>query len=240
MIQASIKSILRLHPLEPLVGFLPHFFHTKLLNANHSDPEVEDKYHYPGVRNWFQKKFGKGRKVSDMSTLVMIENEGRLHWKCYGIFLKNKFIQEFDSMGGCNEKALKSIYHWLHDSLESEGQELTSTEWCLYEGRSAASGQPRQGNGNDCGLFTILNSLCIANDLPLNLVEQSIMERARCQLWLHLMSLMGQLGDVPEQSAIDLITPPTNTNTPEFGCGLAFSSSATSKAHLPGSEYWWR
>ena len=92
VIQASIKSILTLHPLEPLVGYLPHSFIDKLLNANHSNREMEGKHDYSGIQTWFKKKFGKDKQLSDMSTLVMLQNEGRYHWNCYGIFVKRNFI----------------------------------------------------------------------------------------------------------------------------------------------------
>jgi hypothetical protein len=75
VIQASIKSILSLHPLEPSVGFLPHFFFTKLMNADHLNPEMDGCYDYHGVQTWFKKKFGGGKEVSDMNTLVMIQNQ---------------------------------------------------------------------------------------------------------------------------------------------------------------------
>jgi hypothetical protein len=65
-----------------------------------------------------------------------------MHWVCYGIFLEKKFIQQFDSMGGGDVEALKNVYHWLHDSMESEGKELNSKDWCLYTARSLARGQP--------------------------------------------------------------------------------------------------
>ncbi len=99
-----------------------------------------------------------------------------------------------------------NIYHWLHDSMQSEGQELISTDWCLYKSRDD---NPLQGNGFDCGLFAVMLSLCIANDLPLNFVDQSIMERGRCQLWLHLMSLLKKKGEV-----LDLMTPPPSLTSP--------------------------
>jgi Ulp1 family protease len=166
---------------------------------------MDGRYDYHGVRTWFEKTFGDGMKVSDMSTLVVFQNQNRMHWVCYGIFLKQKFIQGFDSMGGGDVEALKSIYHWLHDSMESEGKTLTSTEWCLY---TAPRDQPNQRNGYDCGLFTILFALCSAKNLPLNLVQQSIMNRGRCQLWHHLMRLLQKSSKVPQQSTVDLITPP--------------------------------
>ncbi len=205
VIQASIQSILRLHPLEPSVSFLPHFFFTKLMNVGHSNPHIEDRYDYNNVRNWVKRRI-EGKKVSDMSTLVMFQHQGRLHWVCYGVFLEKKIIQQFDSCGGGDVMALMNIYHWLHDSMQSEGQELISTDWCLYKTRDD---NPRQRNGSDCGLFAIMLSLCIANDLPLNFVDQSIMERGRCQLWLHLMSLMKKKGEV-----LDLMTPPPSRTSP--------------------------
>jgi hypothetical protein len=68
VIQASIQSILRLHPLEPSVSFLPHFFFTKLMNEGHANPDIEGRYDYNNVQNWVKRKF-EGKKVSDMSTL---------------------------------------------------------------------------------------------------------------------------------------------------------------------------
>ena len=205
VIQASIKSILKLHPLEPSVAFLPHFFFTKLMNEGHANPDIEGRYDYNNVRNWVKKRI-EGKKVSDMSTLVMFQNQTQNHWVCYGVFLEKKIIQQFDSMGGGDVMALMNIYHWLHDSMQSEGQELISTDWCLYKTRDD---NPLQGNGWDCGLFAVMLSLCIANDLPLNFVDQSIMERGRCQLWLHLMSLMKKKGEV-----LDLMTPPPSLTSP--------------------------
>ncbi len=205
VIQASIQSILRLHPLEPSVSFLPHFFFTKLMNEGHANRDIEGSYDYNNVRNWVKKRI-EGKKVSDMSTLVMFQNQNHDHWVCYGVFLEKKIIQQFDSFGGGDVMALMNIYHWLHDSMQSEGQELISTDWCLYKTRDD---NPRQRNGWDCGLFAIMLSLCIANDLPLNFVDQSIMERGRCQLWLHLMSLMKKKGEV-----LDLMTPPPSLTSP--------------------------
>jgi Ulp1 family protease len=80
VIEASIKSVLNSHPLESLVGFLPHFFYTKLMNHGHSNPEMEGCYEYEGVQTWFNKTFGEGKKVSDMSTLVMFQNQNQVHW----------------------------------------------------------------------------------------------------------------------------------------------------------------
>ena len=68
--------------------FLPHFFYTRLTNVGHRDPDIDGKYHYQAVRTWVKNKFGKGMKVSDMTTLVVFENREQSHWVCYGIFLK--------------------------------------------------------------------------------------------------------------------------------------------------------
>ncbi len=179
------------------------------MNEGHVNRDIAGSYDYNNVRNWVKKRI-EGKKVSDMSTLVMFQNPDHNHWVCYGVFLEKKIIQQFDSMGGGDVMALMNIYHWLHDSMQSEGQELISTDWCLYKTRND---NPRQMNGWDCGLFAIMLSLCIANDLPLNFVDQSIMERGRCQLWLHRMSLIKKQGEEPQQWPIDLITP-TPTQTP--------------------------
>jgi Ulp1 family protease len=225
VIQASIKSILNANPLESSVGFLPTFFYTKLMNIGHENPEREGRYEYKGVRTWFKKTFGEEKKVSDMSTLVILQNQERRHWVCYGIFLESKFIQVFDSLGGGDANALRGIYHWLHDSMDEEGTELKPQDWCLYKTRSS---QSYQRNGYDCGLFSILFSLCIAKGLPLNLVNQSIMNDGRCQLWLHLMSLLKK-----SKKPLDLITPPPAPPGRSTG-SVVDLRSPTKVSHLPG------
>ena len=75
VIQAGIKSILNSNPLESSVGFLPTFFYTKLMNNGNENPKREGCYEYEGVRNWFKKTFGEEKKVSDMSTLVILQNQ---------------------------------------------------------------------------------------------------------------------------------------------------------------------
>jgi Ulp1 family protease len=71
VIMAGVKSILKLHPLEPSNGFLPHFFYTRLTNVGHLNPDIDGKYDYQTVQKWVKNKFGKGKKVSDMTTLVV-------------------------------------------------------------------------------------------------------------------------------------------------------------------------
>jgi Ulp1 family protease len=83
------------------------------MNHGHENPEMEGRYKYEGVRTWFNNRFGEEKKVSDMSTVVMFQNQNRMHWVCYGIFLEKKFIQEFDSMGGGDVEALQDVYHCL-------------------------------------------------------------------------------------------------------------------------------
>ncbi len=208
VISAIIKSIVKENWLESSVGFQPHFFYSKLMQDGHRNPKMDGKYNYQGVATWQNTQ---GRKVSDMRTLVIFKNEGRMHWICFGIFLDKKYIQAFDSMGGACKDDLKNLYHWLHDEMASEDLELTSTDWCLYGTRDPDC--PRQKNGFDCGVFAVMISLCIANDVPLNLVGQPVMYRVRCNFWHYLMNLMEKPPEVPQQSLVDLNTPPPRTTT---------------------------
>jgi hypothetical protein len=45
------------------------------MNHGHENPEMEGCYEYEGVQTWFNKTFGEDKKVSDMSTLVMFQNQ---------------------------------------------------------------------------------------------------------------------------------------------------------------------
>ena len=97
-----------------------------------------------------------------------------------------KIIQAFDSLRGSNEQYLKDLYQWLHETMRLAGKTLDPTEWCLSVTRVDS---PWQGNGWDCGLFTILMGLCVAKRLPYNILTRQRATSARVLLLLHLADL---------------------------------------------------
>jgi hypothetical protein len=108
---------------DPLVTFFPSFFFTKLYQEGNADPKKADTYSYAGVASW-TKKILRATPIDEMKTIVFLLNEGRMHWKCFAIFMDLKSIQAFDSNGSGGGQTLQDLYRWLHSTMEIEGKTL--------------------------------------------------------------------------------------------------------------------
>jgi len=191
----SMKSILGL--TDPSVHFFTSFFFTKLMNVGNADPKLAGKYCFRGVRGW-TKRLLPGKSIEEMKTLIFLYNEGRQHWITFAIFMDLKVIQAFDSCGNSGTEILQSLYHWLHDTMESEGKHLNVKEWRLYGTRLDC---PQQNDGFNCGLFATMIGVCLANHLPLSIVKARI-KAARTLLLLHLIDLQPDRARPPIEGPI--------------------------------------
>ena len=64
----------------------------------------------------------------ETKTIVFLLNEGRMHRKCFAIFMDLKIIQAFDSGGSGGGQTLQDLYRWLHSTMEIEGKTLKPAE----------------------------------------------------------------------------------------------------------------
>jgi Ulp1 family protease len=150
---------------DPLVAFFASFFFTELYQEGNADPEKADTYSYEGVASW-TKKILRATPIDEMKTIVFLLNEGRMHWKCFAIFMDLQIIQVFDSGGSGGGKTLQDLYRWLHSTMEIEGKTLKPAEWRLY---CCHCNTPRQRD-HDCGLYAIMFAMCVSKRLPLSLI----------------------------------------------------------------------
>ena len=190
--------------------FFSSYFLTLLFNEGHADPKVADTFSYKNVQNWLSKKMERAEtSLTRIKTLVFFQNQGRQHWITYVIFQDLKIIEQFDSMGSTSGTVLKGLYRWLFLEYQRIGIRLDSSQWKLYTTRHLT---PRQHNGYDCGVFSILFALHVGLRLNIDNINQAQISNVRCQLLLNLLERAGEdkneaLLVVPDRQEADANNP---------------------------------
>jgi hypothetical protein len=125
--------------------------------------------------------------LNGIKTLVFFQNVGRMHWATYVIFQDLKVIEEFDSRRPSpSGTVLKGLYRWLFLEYQRIEIHLDSSKWKLYPTRRTT---PRQRNGYDCGVFSILFALHIGLRLNINNISQTQIPAILCQMLLQLLKI---------------------------------------------------
>jgi Ulp1 family protease len=125
--------------------------------------------------------------LDGIKTLVFFQNVGRMHWATYVIFQDLKIIEEFDSMGPSPSRTvLKGLCRWLFLEYQRIGIHLDSSKWKLYP---TCHRTPRQRNGYDLSVFSILFALHIGLCLNINNISQTQIPAIGCQMLLHLLKI---------------------------------------------------
>jgi hypothetical protein len=161
--------------------FFKSFLMTKLL-----DEGVTNKYTYNNVKRW--SKNVPGNDVFGLSKIFIPVNMSNVHWACVAIFLQERRIQFYDSMGGDGMYYMKALLQYLKDEWASmnNGQELpNSTEWRLV---SCTSDTPQQKNGFDCGVFTCMFADFLSMGRSLSFTQDHV---TRCRERIALSILQG-------------------------------------------------
>ena len=112
-------------------------------------------------------------------------------------------------MGVTSGTVLMALYRWLFLKYQRIGISLDSSQWKLYTTRRST---PRQRNGYDCGVFSILFDLHIGLCLNINNINQAQVSNIGCQLLLHLLKKAGEdnnevLQVVPDRQEADVNNP---------------------------------
>lgn len=124
--------------------FFKSFFITKLLNEGHANPAMEGQYEYRNVKRWSKKVPGKD--IFNLDKIVFPINQGRMHWLCAVVFMAEKRIQVYDSMGSGGQHYLDSIFRYLQDEhLDKKKCPLPDLDqWELV---TCTASTPQQRNG---------------------------------------------------------------------------------------------
>ncbi|KAG7401358.1 hypothetical protein PHYBOEH_001774 [Phytophthora boehmeriae] len=144
--------------LEKRSHFFNSFFYTKV---------SEGGYNFINVRRWTRKI-----DIFSMDKIFMPVNVGNMHWCMAAIFMTEKRIQYFDSMGGAGTACLNVLLRYLRDESEHKKKQKFDDEgWELV---STTPDTPSQTNGSDCGVFSCMFADYLSQGLPLSFKQKDI------------------------------------------------------------------
>jgi len=159
--------------------FYKSFFLTKLL-----DEGGTNQYAYSNVKSW--SKNVPGQDIFLLDKIFIPVNLSNVHWACAVIFMQERRIQFYDSMGGDGKYYLDALFRYVKDEWKNknDGKELPhADEWKLVTCRPDT---PRQENGFDCGVFTCMFADFLSMGYPL-LFTQSHVTQCRERIALSIM-----------------------------------------------------
>ena len=123
--------------------FFSSFFVQTMFDEKNKDRKLQGKYNYNNVKRWGRKVPGKD--IFNLKYIVVPINLGNLHWTSAVIFMEEKKIQYFDSMGGTDQAKLWGLFQYLKDEYKAKkGGEMDTSEWELVP---CTRDTPRQRNG---------------------------------------------------------------------------------------------
>lgn len=129
--------------------FFNSFFVQTMFDEKNDNFELRGRYNYEHVRNWSDKVPGKD--IFNLKYIFCPINLDNMHWTSACIFMEEKKIRYFDSMGGSGRSKLKGLLQYLKDEwMAKKGEEMDVSEWELVE---CTDDTPRQLNGESENLL---------------------------------------------------------------------------------------
>ncbi|KAL7539154.1 hypothetical protein ACHAXR_009074, partial [Thalassiosira sp. AJA248-18] len=143
--------------------FFSSFFIQKMFDEKNNNKKLNGQYNYNNVKAWSTKV--PGEDIFNLKYLVCPINRDNQHWTSAVIFMEEKRIQYYDSLGCTDWTKLNGLLQYLKDEHRvKNGGELDVKEWKLV---ACTSDTPRQRGGIDCGVFTCMFCYYILKDTPL-------------------------------------------------------------------------
>ena len=144
--------------------FFKSFFITKLLDE-------AGGYRYQNVKRWSKKVPGKD--IFGLDKIVFPVNMNGVHWTCAVVFILEKRIQFYDSLGSQGKYYLQGLLQYLEDEHQDKKKtSLDTSGWELVVCDSSTT--PQQKNGFDCGVFTCMFADFLSRDLPLTFTQADV------------------------------------------------------------------
>ncbi|KAL9184884.1 hypothetical protein ACHAXT_002661 [Thalassiosira profunda] len=164
--------------------FYSSFFMQMLFDEKNNDTSKRGVYSYANVKKWSDN--APGGDIFALKYIVCPINLDNLHWTSAVIFMEQKRIQYYDSMGGTIDAKLLGLMQYLRDEhKEKKESELDISEWRLVR---CTSDTPQQRNGFDCGVFTCLFADFISKDCPLVFSQEDVDDHCRERIALSILS----------------------------------------------------
>ena len=163
--------------------FFNSYFVQTMFDKMNVDPNLRGQYNYINVKNW--SKNVPGKDIFNLKYIFCPINVDNMHWTLAVIYMEEKRIQYYDSMGGNDQAMLKGLLEYVRDEykVKNGGAEMDVSEWELV---SCKANTPRQRNGFDCGVFTCLFCDFISKDCEL-VFNQSHIDQCRVRIALSIM-----------------------------------------------------
>ena len=141
-------------------------FYSKLTGGN--DDRGPEGYFFAEVQTWARRIQGG---ILSLEELYIPINKNSNHWMVARVKFLEKRVEAWDSLGPTEDASayLQNILRYVYDASTHAGANLPpfprwASDWtCTDESRRS----PRQENGTDCGLFTILSTALMAHGCSL-------------------------------------------------------------------------
>ena len=130
--------------------FFNSFFAQKLFDEYNNNPNLRGVYNYSNVANWGSNDavpLKEGEDIFDLKYIFIPINESNIHWVSVMVFLEEKKICWYNSLGGTDRTKLNEILQYLKDEWRvKRGGELDlNCEWKLVPCNK--NDVPQQENG---------------------------------------------------------------------------------------------
>lgn len=132
--------------------FFSTFFVQVMLDERNEDLSKRGTYNYKQVARWSKKVSGKD--IFNLKYIFCPININNNHWTLAVIFMEEKRIQNYDSLGGEDLSKLAWLLQYVKDEYRAKKkEEMDASEWKL---EGCTKNCPRQTNG---AFETIIPSL---------------------------------------------------------------------------------
>eukprot|EP00775_Hariotina_reticulata_P005601 gene5601-5839_t len=164
-----------------------HFFNTFFVNKLIKDAGV---YKYQNVQKWtLPKRLKLSSQVRDCvlkcDRVIIPVHEG-VHWTCAMVDLQHKRLLFFDSLQGRNKVVMDALRRWVQDEAKDKlKQDWDVDSWPEH----FPSAIPRQTNGCDCGVFTLLYASRLGLGRLFDFRQDDLLVDARVKMTCELLDI---------------------------------------------------
>jgi Ulp1 family protease len=182
-------------------AFLMPHFHLDQLAGDLPPGHPNSGYGFDKVKKWV-----KGLDLAKHRYIFWLKNLGNIHWILVFADLKKQYIQILNSMGAdprAHTPILENVLRWLSDL---KGYMALGSNWQIVDNMENV---PRQHNGWDCGIYSLLFAFSVAKGAALSWITEEVVNRVRtyfcAQIWTELFR-DGPF-DTPDQQGSDCRRP---------------------------------
>ena len=148
------------------------YFWTKLMKGN----VMTNTYDYSQVKTWGRK--APNRNIFMCEKLFFPINEKNLHWSLVVVFVKERKIVYYDSLGSSSSEYVINIRKYLSDEWSMMFGKSNIPQWTLGTCQKCV---PKQTNSSDCGIYLCLFIYFICSDMDLTLLYDHQMLFIKCE-----------------------------------------------------------